>query len=466
MQWCKIMKKVLLAMLISLLLPQLTLAFMITSSENSVSVPIGSSVQAEVQLYSNINDKFAINIVDSKSWISLSNTRLDVNAGETGIIKISFSPYMDTPIGLYKIKIIAESLSTDEKESKELYVSVIKEGIIEIEKVFVTGDLKPTGRVDLSILCRSFKATTTQDIILNVRINSPTKEIFSFSKVIQKMDPDESANVKQFFYLKEFAEAGKYTLNAELVDEEKISTMEQTFVVQATPVIKEEVRDFLVLGTGKIIAVTNVGNKNADYVTIDKTISDIDKIFYTGDTAKISGNIFTWEVIGLQPGEEKSITYVINYVPLLIVIIVFLILLWYYMFRVRIFVIKKKILQKKLIKEGSEFTVGIDIKNNTGGAIKDIVIKDFVQAVFKVQDDAHGPKPTKKATPMGTEIRWRIDSLAKGEDRILTYKITPIFSIHDKVHLPSATIRFNKKGTLTEVMSSHATIGIVHKEEK
>ncbi|MCX6818544.1 MAG: hypothetical protein NT129_00915 [Candidatus Aenigmarchaeota archaeon] len=460
------MKKVLLAMLISLLLPQLTLAFTITSSGNSVSVPIGSSVQAEMQLYSSINDKFSVNVVDSKSWISLSSTRLDVNAGETGIIKISFSPYMDTPIGLYRIKIIAESLSTGEKENKELYVSVVKEGIIEIEKVFVTGDLKPTGRVDLSILCRSFKSTTTQDIIVNVRINSPTKEVFSFSKVIQKLDPDESATVKQFFYLKEFAEAGKYTLTAELEDWEKISTMEQTFVVQATPVIKEEVRDFLVLGTGKIIAVTNVGNKNADYVTIDETISDIDKMFYTGDTAKISGNVFTWKLIGLQPGEEKSITYVINYVPLLIVIIIFMILLWYYMFRVRIFVIKKKILQKKLIKEGSEFTVGIDIKNNTGGAIKDIVIKDFVQAVFKVHDDAHGPKPTKKATPMGTEIRWRIDSLAKGEDRILTYKIIPIFSIHDKVHLPSATIRFNKKGTLTEVMSSHATIGIVHKEEK
>lgn len=458
--------KRLLAVLLSLFfMSQVTLAASITIPQKTVNVPIGSNVHFDVEISSNKEDVLNINILDNKPWISLSDTRISINEAESGIVTLSFSPPTDTPVGLYKIRFIAESLKTGDKESRDIYISVVKEGIIEIEKIFVTGDMEPAGRLGISVQSRSFMTITAQDIDLSVIVRSPEEAIFSFIDIIERIDPDKTTISEKYFYLPDFAEPGIYTVDAELKHDGKVSRMEQNFVVAEKPVIKTETEEFLVLGTGKVIAVTNVGNKKSGSVLINENISDIEKIFFSGDPDSISGNVITWEVLGLQPGESKSITYKIDYVPVAIAIVILMFLTWYFVFSIRTLNIRKRILQKKMINEGSEFTVGVELKNRTGSDIKDVIIRDFIPSAFKVIYTP-GPKPTKRETSMGTELKWKIENLTKGEERILTYRIMPVFGVYGQVKLSGATMRFRKKGIMSEVSSNPASMGIAHKEKK
>lgn len=459
------MKRLLSLLLFLLLIPNISIAFNLTAPESTIMVPAGGSAEFDVEIFSGIEDNFDINIVESKTWTSFSTTRLYVNESETRPVTVYLYPGLETMLGLYRISFVAESIRTGEKQSREIFISVIKEEIIDIEKIFVTGDLEPVGKINLSVHLKSFKTTTVQDLVMNVRVNSPKREILAFSEIIEKINPDESQIVQKNFYLPEYAEPGTYTVEITLNYEGKSSRTTKNFRVVEKPVIKQEISEFPILGTGKVIAVTNIGNKRADTITITETISDLDKMFFSGSPTSISGNLYTWEIIGLQPGEQATIVYKVDYLALLILIVILMVVLWYIIFKIRTVLIKKNILQKKEIKEGSEFTVGIEVKNNTGCNVKDVSIRDFIPSAFKVKD-ANGPKPVKRETPMGTELRWKMENFTKGEERIMTYKIIPVFGIYGQVRLPRASVKFKKKGTILESMSSHASVGIASKKQK
>ena len=148
-----------------------------------------------------------------------------------------------------------------------------------------------------------------------------------------------------------------------------------------------------------------------------------------------------------------------DYSPLFLFIVVVLIAVWLFFFKIRTLKIKKFMLEKKFIEEGEEFTVGIELSNASGRKVDDLTVRDFVPSVFEFKE-GEGPKPVRKKTAAGTELTWKVKDLHKNEERILSYKILPVFGVHGTVRLPQASASFTSGKKETEIKSLYTTLGI------
>src|SRR3989338_8838053 len=125
--------------------------------------------------------------------------------------------------------------------------------------------------------------------------------------------------------------------------------------------------------------------------------------------------------------------------------------------------IRKYIIQKKEIEEGEEFTVALEIKNSSGSK-KSLEVRDFVPSVFTVKE-TEGLKPAKKKSHIGTELSWNVKDLNNHEERVLTYKIVPIFGVSGTIRLPRASIMFDVRGKKIEKRSFPHSVGIPDRKE-
>jgi len=363
-------------------------------------------------------------------------------------------PGQEVQLGTYKVSVIAESLSTGLQTEKALFLTVEKGEVVEIERVLVTGDLIPTGTMVVEIAVKNFRTTTVQDVPVETVVTS-THDIARYSDIIERIDPGQTVAVMNRLTLERYAPPGTYTVTARLSGGFDSETRQDFTVVQrAVPRSNEETRFFL-LGSTTVLTVRNYGNAVLQEYTVTREVSDFDQHFFSGDvpTAK-NQNTYSWRLVGIEPGEQATITYTVNYAPLVGIIIALAIGLWLIFFKVRTLRVKKYIMQKKVIKEGTEFTVGIELKNASGGKVTHVLVTDFVPSVFSVAD-TKGVAARKLKSGLGTELHWEINDLTPGEERVLSYKIVPVFGIQGQIKLPSAKVTFTS-GRTTKTNSSFA----------
>jgi hypothetical protein len=458
-----------LIILIALLLflqPVFAQTFTVESQER-VEVPQLTTRQIEVKVSSSISDTFFIRAVEIKPWMTLGASSIEIEAGSTGSVILHVSPTKETTFGLYKVTVEIESINTGLVVQQPVFIKVIQGELVEIEKILVKGDLYPTGTVDVEIYIKNFKKTSVQNVGLMGSVVS-TFPIMEFSEVINRIDPEESVVIKRQLKLEKFAPPGMYTVQATISDPERGSeSLNQIFTVTQRAII-EEISGQQSLGVGNsfLINVVNNGNAIKDEYVVERTLSDFESTFYFGDQpSSINENIYRWVFYNIKPGDERTVSYSINYLPLLLLIALIIIAVWYMAFRLLTLRIKKYIMQKKIISQGSEFTVGINIKNSSGRRIKEIVVSDFVPSVFSVKDTP-GVNPKKKKTGTGIELTWKINELANGEERIFSYKIIPMFGVTNAIMLPQANVKF-KKGKKHKINKSWPTkIGMLEKPKE
>ncbi|MBI4167461.1 MAG: hypothetical protein HY515_00745 [Candidatus Aenigmarchaeota archaeon] len=435
-------------------------AFTVTVPEETIVVPIGATKEVSIRVDSAKADDVSFSILDPKPWITQSDSMIKVTEEGPQFLKIFISPFMDTPIGVYKITILAESLKTGEQQKKFLFVSVNRIEIVEIEKIEAIGNFTPTGQVRATAWLKNYKLKTAENVKVVTSVNTPSSQLIEFEQNIESIDPGEIKNVTYSFTLPKQSEAGLYSIVVKASSDGETREKTKTFsVVSQANFIREAVQKPLVFGFSKYITVTNIGNVVDDAFVTDR-ISPFEASFYSGETpASVKGGEFTWLVKDVSPGESRTLSYKIDYTPLFVFILVVLVAVWVFFFKIRIIKLKKFILERKFIEEGEEFTVGVEIKNSTGRKIENAEVKDFVPSVFNIKD-GEGPKPTKKKTAAGTELTWKVRDIHKNEERILSYKILPVFGVHGTIRLPQASVTFQRGKKQVEIKSAFANIGI------
>ena len=179
-------------------------------------------------------------------------------------------------------------------------------------------------------------------------------------------------------------------------------------------------------------------------------------LFFSGDKpTRIDGGTYKW-ILNVEPCQSRIVRFRIDYTPIAAILFI-IAAIWFILFRMRTVKVSKKILQKAVIEKGTEFTVGVDIKTHV--KLKDLEVRDFVPSIFEVRDTP-GIKPIKRRTSAGTELIWRFAELPAKEERILDYKIVPLFSVTGVVKLPAATITFTHFGRRITRSSAKASLGL------
>jgi hypothetical protein len=435
-------------------------AFDITSSDATIDVRAGGSIDVQLNLTSTESETVSLSFSDGKTWVTMDLQNVALTPGEVKPIHVSISPYLTTQLGLYKVGVLAESLKTGTLKKSDIFFNVKRGEQVYVEKIMVTGNLEPKGYVKITTDVKNYRQTTVSDVSFNVIVSSPTKNIMDTTIKIDKLDPMQSKTIESVVTLDSQAESGTYVIYVKTDYQSLIDRSEQTFaVVRKSILTKEYVKTPLLLGYSKQIKVLNEGNQIGDDIVSD-SIPSVDSIFFYGDKPlSKDGEKYTWEVKNIAPGEEKVITYYIDYSPLIVFIIAIVIALWFFFYKYRTVRIRKFILHKKFIEEGEDFTVGIEVHNGLK-KLDDVTVKDFVPPIFKIHD-TEGMIPHKKSTGSGTELTWKLHDMKKNETRIFTYKVMPIFGVNGTIKLPKASAEFKYTKRNVRNLSDEAEIGIV-----
>lgn len=453
--YMKIQKKMICMIYVIILLFLTNVSFAFDFSVNdAIKVKGGESKYLEINITSDKNEELIFSIVGEKPWMTLSDSHLNIEANKIYKTKLYLSPTRETPEGTYKIILNVESLGGETKQ-KVIYVTVEnKMSSVNIERLVVTGALEPSGIARLEINLRNYGKDTNVTIIANV--SSPTKNIFELSEVVE-LESNEMKSLEKDFPIGECAEHGEYSVFLTLRNEEALDSVKQKFNVAKKAIMKKSVEEKGFVRYEKRIYLKNVGNIAGKDVVTEKVFGSM---FYAGDKpTEIENDLYKW-VINLKSCESKVIYFAVDYSP--IVVIIFIIFaIWYVLFKFRTVRIKKIILQEKMIEEGEEFTVGIDVKTYINA--KNVEIRDFVPNIFEVKDSP-GIKPEKRKSEAGTELVWKFHELKRGEERIFDYKIVPMFGVHGRVKLTPAIIKFDY--LTKKVVKKSAPVGIGIKEEK
>lgn len=436
-----------------------TFAFIVNVPDETIFVPLGTSRQVDFGIQSSKTEDISFTVLDAKPWVTQSASQVRAVQDEPTKLSVFITPYDDTQPSVYRFTLLFEAAS-GEQQKKFLFVSVDKLDLVEVEKIEVSGNFTPNTQVNVVAFLKNYKSKVVQDIKMSSSIQSPTTKLIEFDQVIDNMDPGETKNISFSFMLPRQSEAGLYSANVRISADDVTREKSRTFtVIKQAQFTKEASQRPSIFGFTRIITVTNIGNTD-DNFEVTETLSSIDSAFYSGPTPNlIKGSQFTWLLSGMRPGETRTIEYGVDYSPLFLFIIVLIIAGWVFFFKIRTVRIRKFILEKKFIEEGEQFTVGVEIKNSTGKKLDDVTLKDFVPSVFNIKD-GEGPKPARKKMAAGTELTWKLKDLHNNEERILSYKILPVFGVHGTLRLPQASAEFMRGKKPVEIKSLYTSIGI------
>ncbi len=445
----------LVVLVMSLALLPVVHAFDFKLSSDNVAVSAGDIASVEVLMSSNIDDFLVFSIDNMPSWATIP-TNIPVLSSEPAKAAIYFAPYNSTKPTSYKMIVSLESLKTGQITSKNLTV-IVKKSNIAIEDISASGDLTPNGNVTVTFYIKNYenKRLGTE---VSYKVTSPEGYNILSSSEILTFDSKEFKPVDKFLTIPECSKAGVYKVHADVIEGENVLyTIDDSFNVESkfsTDVQKVQKSDLL--KTTTIITIKNTGNVPGKAVVSEDVWGSL---FFSGDTPDSSNETYRWS-IPLDVCETKSVKYSIDYSPIPIALIAAL-ALFYIIFRLRTVGMRKYIMQKKMVEKGEEFTVGIEFKSHS--SINNVEIRDFIPSVFKVVDSG---KATRHTTESGTELIWKFSELKRGEERIVSYKIVPLFTVVGSVKLPRASISFKYLGKSTTKKTERVYLGIDEQDEE
>lgn len=175
------------------------------------------------------------------------------------------------------------------------------------------------------------------------------------------------------------------------------------------------------------------------------------------------GSQRVWE-LDIEKGKTQQITISVNYRPLVFLIAaLFILVIAYFAFRSPIVMRKQATIVGTHEGGISELKVLLTIRNRTNKIVKDLKIIDLVPRIAALKQDTEigtvNPDKVLHDEMQGTILKWRIDQVDAGEERLISYKIRSKLSILGGVTLPVAVARFEtEKGRTRHSNSNKARI--------
>jgi len=270
-------------------------------------------------------------------------------------------------------------------------------------------------------------------------------KVVKSSKVSKQLSKEE--RVEQSIEVSDLS-TGKYKLSASITGTNL--KKETEFDIGLSRNVKEEKKVTKGLLYDEIkITLYNYGNLIENdykvYEEIGKSqivtlVTNATDIISTGDKRRYE---FTIEKI--RPGEVATISYRLENWENLLTTGVFAVAVIIVVVAVLMVSTKPKI-KKKFVKRGrGQYSVILEIKNSRLYDLKDLIVRDIVQPLAKVNmQETTGLSPIIRNSQLGAELLWKIDQLKKGESLVLHYTLDSL--VHaESLKLSYATMSFVTK---------------------
>ena len=181
-------------------------------------------------------------------------------------------------------------------------------------------------------------------------------------------------------------------------------------------------------------------------------------------TIKEIGKTFLVWPVELGPDRTMTVLVTENFRPIVVILALAIIAVaLYFVFRSPI-IVKKGIATVGMSEGGvSEAKIVIRVKNRSSNKILNIEVLDTVSHIVHVEQDisigSMHPHAVLKHPKKGILIKWTIESLEPGDERVLSYRMKSMLSILGEFSLPAATARCKVGNKVIISNSNRLSIG-------
>ena len=362
---------------------------------------------------------------------------LKLPGGGKNSIEIFVKPLQQNEIGAYNVNLQVKNERLDKGKTVPLRVTIIspepgKYQDTVIATLIIEPQLNPSKEIPIKVRLdnqnildyENLRVTVEGNLFeheVEVPLGKKEKKTISFTKKIDPHTPPQSDTV----VLKVYYEDRVLDTQVQRIQINKFQKLKPYDTTEST-----------VLKQVRTIRYKNEGNVRYEG-TVKIPTSLVERLFLSASPrgtfiSDEEGRFLTLDV-ALDPGEELSWRITNNYLALVAILAFLGIgLLFYLGYRSKIDM--KKMATQIEFREGgvSEMKVMINVHNRGKVAVKEIEVLDRIPNIASLQGDiAIGtlrPVKIKKHDKKGTILKWIIDELGPGDERVITYKI--------KSHLP------------------------------
>ena len=220
---------------------------------------------------------------------------------------------------------------------------------------------------------------------------------------------------------------------------------------------------------GRYDEISFVNDANTKYEGVAKIENPFYRALFTKATPKSESFVedgkryIGWNV-SLNAQEKFDVIVKVNYIPLIIVLIVFSVMIFSY-FKFRSPIILTKFAKDVMKKEGgiTQFIILLHVKNRSNKSIENVAIIDKVPDIadFEKGTEVGTLQPSKVVhTKNGVIAKWIIDSLDKDGETVIKYRVKSRLSILGKLPLPITIAKFkDEKGAVKRSYSNRVIVG-------
>lgn len=445
------MKKILLLLLISLILPTIwavDLEINKTSENEVMILDLDTPVTFDLTIKNNgASDEFEFYtffalLEEPKEFIL-------IDSGETKHIIVKLLPTYSLRTGFSTFSLFIRGRDKTETE-KQLTMRIINlEDAFEIGSGEIDSDTK-----ELEVYIHN-KVNFDFDFI-TAKFSSPFFEFEESFSLGQNQRQNFYVDLNQEDYKKIIA--GFYTLKVELTTKGKTSEIEGTIKFVERDIVTTIRKESGFIISKKIIEKINEGNTIASSETVIKK-NIISRLFTSfspePDIIEREGLkvYYSW-VREIKPGESLKISVRTNWlIPFLIIFLIVAIVVFAKKFSKRNMNLRKKVTFVKA--KGGEFALKVSLFVHAKKYIEKVQIIDRLPSLVKIYEKFGGEIPT-KVDEANRRIEWHFEKLEAGEIRVISYIIYSKIGILGKFALPSAIAIFQREGEIKEEKSNRA----------
>ncbi len=476
-------KSVLLAVLASLMFlsPLVAAADVAMSITPSQAEGYSGSVTKYLVTVKNLQnkaDRFLLSYSGTySSWATLEKSSVVVPAGGEETVTLSINAPVGVNPSVYRYVVRAESFDNPSVSAgAEFFFTILFKYPMVIKEFRLDSAIyNPGADVNAVIKVANLAVTDLEGFSLDITITDPVNGQQGMTLPIGLRGLEEKV-VQKTIQLDKQAVAGVYKASVQLKAQsgEQVSQNQTSFSVLSLYKI-DQAKTEQKISSGKIVTITlvNDGNLPGRNLTVREDLTSVVSWLATPDThptrtISSGGDVsYIWVVDELAPGQSIAFVYRISYTPAYVIaafLVVGAIVVFIQLQRPRI---SKRVLHAGAAQIGREFTVTLTVKNASRHVLKSALVRDLIPPALKLLPHHDTLAPLVKKTAVGTELIWKLGDVKPQEERIITYKVSPVIGVFGTVSLPKAYLRYkDADDNPTKIDSNYAELGEVVKKER
>jgi hypothetical protein len=416
-------------------------------------------------------EKFSVFSPEVEWSIPPDTIKVSPSAPES--FKLLINPTKYIIPGPYGISINFRRESPEELVEKTVFVNVKTEAELKSSyKLSVKTDLdmpisiSPDKRLTIRVTLENQNILNLTD--LQIKIISDL-DVLNTERTVS-LAPLEEKVIEFTYELNPLQKPGEYRVSFDLLKEnrtvETFSTRVLTVLEKKIPFKKQEQERLSFLKLTKELTFISESNIY-DTQRVSIPIGVFEKWFTSsipdGTLYKEEGKRFIGWDLGLAPGESKTIFVTVNYRPVFyIIILIAAAAALFFIFKSPVSI--RKEVSEVSLKEGgiSHIRIMLEVSNSSKKAVNNVHIIDYVPKIAEIEqthiEGTLSPSKVLLHKEKGSILRWDLDELAPGEDRLLSYNIRSTLTILGSFKLPRAKVKFRHRKK--EYVSYSNTLGI------